>query len=166
MKKFSLLMALCLSLFACGQQEKVENPFGKTKDPSTDPSMSEREFKDDCARKNGYFLANDTICYHVPHKFALTEDLEKELNEKGSLNVLIGAVTQGAMLWGSVKGGQRVNFDLNGTLYTHMTDGPLAKTPLIAGRLTMRVEAGAYEHLNAYVAQCYTRSGSVPCPPN
>jgi hypothetical protein len=47
-----------------------------------------------------------------------------------------------------------------------MSDGPLGKTPLNAGRLTIRIEAGNYQFINAYVAECFNRAGSVACPPN
>lgn len=168
MRKLSLVVALSLSLFACGKQEKAENPFGRTNDPSKDgkQQMTEKEFKDDCSRKKGYLRNQDSLCYHVPHKFTLSDPLRNELRENGSLNQHVGNVTQGAILWGDVKGGQRVNFDLNGAAYTSMNDGPLGKTPLNAGKLTIRIEAGEYEFINAYVAECFTRAGSVPCPSN
>lgn len=166
MKKISLVLALSLSLFACGQQEKAENPFGKTKDPSKDgKQMTEKEFKDDCARKKGYLRNEDSLCYHVPHRLTL-EDVKKGLDEGGSVNKFIGEVTQGAVLWGDVDGGQLVSFDLDGKPYATMNNGPLAKTPLNKGRLTVRVEAGNYEYLNAYVAECFSRAGSAPCPTN
>jgi hypothetical protein len=167
MRKLSLVVALSLSLLACGRQEKAENPFGRTNDPSREgKEMTEKEFKDDCSRKKGYLREGDTICYHVPHKFTLTDELKKTLEQNGSLNQLVGTVTQGAMLWGEVKGGQKVFFDLNGAAYTSMADGPLGKTPLNAGRLTIRIEAGNYQFINAYVAECFNRAGSVACPPN
>ena len=165
MRKISLVLALSLSLFACGKQEKAENPFGKTKDPSKEGGMTEREFKDDCARKSGFLLNDDTLCYHVPHKFTLDDALKKTL-ETNSLNQFLGKVTQGAMIWGEVKGGQRVNFDLDGRTYASMQNGSLPKTPVNAGRLTIRIDAGHYDYLNAYVAECFTRTGSTPCPPN
>lgn len=166
MRNLSFLLALSLALFACGKQEKAENPFGRTKDPSRDGQMTEKQFKDDCARKKGYLRNEDSLCYYVPHKFTLTADLKKILEEAGSLNELVGTVTQGAVLWGEAKGGQRVSFDLNGTPSASMSNGPLGKTPLNAGRLTIRIEAGNYEFINAYVAECFNREGSVPCPTN
>lgn len=166
MRKLSLVMALSLSLFACGQQEKAENPFGRTNDPSREgKQMTEKEFKDDCTQKKGFLREADTICYYVAHKFTLTEKMKEDL-ETNSLSQLLGQVTQGAMVWGEVKGGQRVYLDWNGAPWNSMSDGQLAKTPINAGRLTIRVDAGRYEFVNAYVAECFSRAGSVPCPVN
>jgi hypothetical protein len=166
MRKISLIVAISLSLFACGKQEKAANPFGKTGNKSTDPKMSEREFKEDCARKSGYLRgADESICYHVPHKFVLDEEAKKELAQKGTIRRQLGVVPQGSLLLAEVKGGQTVFFDLNGSYFREMTNTSL-RLALPAGELHIRVSAGQYEYLSAHVAECFTRAGAVACPTN
>jgi hypothetical protein len=166
MRKISVVIALSLSLFACGQQEKAENPFGRTKDPSKDgKEMTEKEFKDDCSRKKGTLREADTICSWTAHSFTLTEEMKKDL-ELNSITHFLGEATQGAMVWGAAEGGQRVYIDLNGSNWLSMKDTALDKTPTNAGRISLRIDAGRYDFVNAYIAECFSRAGAVPCPAN
>lgn len=75
----------------------------------------------------------------------------------------IGKVAEGSIIWAEVKGGFRVNFYLNGNLYDSVENGLMTPRRISAGQVTARVLRASYESMMFIIGECFNRKGSVPC---
>lgn len=166
MKNFSLVSLLALSLFACGQQEKEENPFGKADGKNKNPGMSEYQFKETCAAKGGTLYNKETLCVHTPYKVRLTsERLREDFKDKIGLKLYpVGTVSAGSLIWGDKKDGQSIRIYVNGGHFTTMEGANLPTQALPAGKVEIEVRQAEYGHISVTVAECFTRTNSAaPC---
>mgnify|MGYP001062151573 CR=1 FL=1 len=176
MKAIAITALVALTALSCGQQEKTEDPFGKSKNPQKDGPMGDSEFLRFCAAQKGTLDPTEKICIYASWAAEFGHDIEdadpkkkntvrKEMGEAVQLTMPMGKVTAGSMVFGEVKGGQAVQILLNNAVVATLAEPRLAPTPLATGTLQIRISRGIYEYLNVYVMECTDRlRKNVPCP--
>jgi hypothetical protein len=176
MKAIALTALIALTIFSCGQQEKTDDPFGKSQNPQRDKPLPEGEFTSFCTAKKGTLDPTKQFCLYESWSVEYGHDEEDAAPEKGKTVrkelgnaiqkiISMGSVGAGSMIFGEVKGGQAVQIILNNAVVATLAEPRLAPTPLPAGKLEMRLSRGMYEYLNVYVMACTDRfRKNVPCP--
>lgn len=161
-----LFIGFALLLASCGQQSSEEDPFSKTSQGQEGgPGLSQRAFEEKCARSSGGSLKlNKSVCFHTPHKLILNKaQIEERFKEGDLLELPIGKVAEGSIIWAEVKGGFRVNFYLNGTFYDSVQDGLMSPRRISAGQVTAQVLRATYDSMMFIIGECFNRKGSTTC---
>lgn len=160
------LFAFSFLLISCGQQAAQEDPFSSTNQgQGSGPGMSQRAFEEKCAKSNGGSLKlNRSVCFHTPHKLILNKaELEEKFKEGDLLELPVGKVAEGSIIWAEVKGGFKVNFYLNENFYDSVQDSLMSPRRISAGQVTARILRATYESFMVIVGECFNRKGSTTC---